>query len=107
MLNAHPVRICGEMKPGYPSARRLALLFISVLLASTWDLVAQPILKQSQSEMLRRRSEAANPFKVQFEDVTREAGIHFHHNHTATTEKLYLETMGAGVAWIDCNQDGY
>src|ERR1700723_1669693 len=107
MLNAHPVRIWGEMKPGHLSSRRLALLLVCVLLVSTWDLVAQPILKQSQNEMLRRRSEAANPFKVQFEDVTREAGIHFHHERAASPEKLYLETMGAGVAWIDYNQDGY
>ncbi len=107
MLNAHAVRICGEMIPGNPSAGRLALLLVCVLLVSTWDLVAQPILKQSQNEMLRRRSEAANPFKVQFEDVTREAGIHFHHERAASPEKLYLETMGAGVAWIDYNQDGY
>jgi hypothetical protein len=78
-----------------------------VLLAATWDLVAQPLVQQTQSEILRRRSEVANPFHVQFEDVTREAGIHFHHERAASPEKLYLETMGAGVAWIDYNQDGY
>ncbi len=78
-----------------------------VLLAATWDLVAEPLVQQTQSEILRRRSEVANPFHVQFEDVTHEAGIHFHHERAASPEKLYLETMGAGVAWIDYNQDGY
>src|SRR5262249_54523433 len=42
-----------------------------------------------------------NPFGVHFRDVTNAAGIHFHHERAASDEKLYLETMGAGVAWID------
>src|ERR1700734_2661541 len=90
-----------------PYCGRLALLGASVLLLATWDLLAQPIAQQTQTEILRRRSEVANPFHVQFEDVTREAGIHFHHERAASPEKLYLETMGAGVAWIDYRQDGY
>lgn len=49
----------------------------------------------------------ANPFDVQFRDVTRTAGIRFHHERAASDQKLYLETMGAGVAWIDYNQDGF
>ncbi len=56
---------------------------------------------------LRHRSEITNPYHVQFRDVTREAGIHFHHERAASPERLYPETMGAGVAWIDYNQDGY
>jgi hypothetical protein len=56
---------------------------------------------------LHHRSERANPYHVQFRDVTAAAGIHFHHERAASPEKLYLETMGAGVAWIDFNQDGY
>src|SRR6266436_5996735 len=49
----------------------------------------------------------ANPFGVQFHDVTKQAGIHFHHERAASGQKLYLETMGAGVAWIDYNRDGF
>jgi enediyne biosynthesis protein E4 len=49
----------------------------------------------------------ANPFRVQFRDVTESSGIHFLHERAASSEKLYLETMGAGVAWLDYNQDGY
>jgi len=56
---------------------------------------------------LRRRSDVINPYHVQFRDVTREAGIHFHHERAASAQKLYLETMGPGVAWIDYNNDGY
>jgi enediyne biosynthesis protein E4 len=56
---------------------------------------------------LRHRSEVINPYHVQFRDVTREAGIHFHHERASSAQKLYLETMGPGVAWIDYNNDGY
>jgi len=48
-----------------------------------------------------------NPFKVQFEDVTKQAGIHFHHERAASAEKLYVETMGAGAGWLDYNNDGW
>jgi len=53
--------------------------------------------------------EAARPHhdEAQFRDVTRAAGIHFHHERAASATKMYVETMGAGVAWIDYNQDGY
>jgi len=49
----------------------------------------------------------ANPFHVQFVDVTREADIRFHHERMASKEKLYVETMGAGVGWLDYDQDGF
>jgi enediyne biosynthesis protein E4 len=48
-----------------------------------------------------------NAFNVQFRDVTRAAGIRFHHERASSEQKLYTETMGAGVAWIDYNQDGF
>ncbi len=54
-----------------------------------------------------QKSDDANPFSVQFHDVTKQAGIHFHHERAASDQKLYLETMGAGVAWIDYNRDGF
>ena len=38
--------------------------------------------------------------------MTRAAGITFRHERAASAEKLYLETMGAGVGWIDYDQDG-
>ena len=50
---------------------------------------------------------STNPFNVQFRDVTKASGIHFHHERAASDQKLYTETMGAGIAWIDYNQDGF
>jgi hypothetical protein len=50
---------------------------------------------------------SANRYNVQFRDVTGAAGIRFHHERAASEQKLYTETMGAGVAWMDYNQDGW
>jgi hypothetical protein len=43
---------------------------------------------------------------VRFTDVRQQAGITFQQDSTQSDEKLYLETMGTGVAWIDYDQDG-
>src|ERR1700723_3508781 len=66
-----------------------------------------PAQKDDDGITLRRRVDFINPYRVQFRDVTSEAGIHFHHERAASPQKLYLETMGPGVAWIDYNNDGY
>ena len=110
------------------AARTLALAGAAALIASTLDVSSAAILSrvhdwqaaQQQSSTkkfaplpiddtihLQHRSEHANPYHVQFHDVTSAAGIHFHHERAASPEKLYLETMGAGVAWIDYDNDGY
>jgi enediyne biosynthesis protein E4 len=47
-----------------------------------------------------------NPYGVQFVDITNKAGIHFRHERAASTEKLFVETMGSGVGWLDYDQDG-
>ncbi|MBV9469171.1 MAG: CRTAC1 family protein [Abitibacteriaceae bacterium] len=51
------------------------------------------------------RPTVASP--VQFSDITKVAGIHFRHNNGAFGLKLYPETMGSGVAFIDYDHDGY
>lgn len=47
------------------------------------------------------------PSPVRFTDITTQAGIHFKHNSGAFGLKLYPETMGSGVAFIDYDGDGY
>jgi enediyne biosynthesis protein E4 len=74
---------------------------------STSGRPGSPTQKDDDSVTLRRRSDVINPYHVQFRDVTREAGIHFHHERASSAQKLYVETMGPGVAWIDYNNDGY
>jgi hypothetical protein len=101
------------MKRDRISIARLAFVAASIFAAATCDLAVAhfraieaqaPLHAQPQP---RGRTSEANPYGVQFRDVTRESGIHFHHERAASPEKLYYETMGAGVAWIDYNQDGY
>jgi enediyne biosynthesis protein E4 len=44
---------------------------------------------------------------AQFRDVTMQAGIHFVHNNAAFGKKWLPETLGAGAAFIDYDNDGY
>lgn len=44
---------------------------------------------------------------VVFRNVLKESGIHFIHDNAASSEKYFIETMGAGCAWIDYNNDGW
>ncbi len=46
------------------------------------------------------------PSSVQFKDITAQAGIHFKHNAGKEGRKYLPETMGAGVALFDYNNDG-
>src|SRR5580700_3477687 len=43
---------------------------------------------------------------VRFVDVTKAAGITFRHENAASSQKYLIETMGAGCAWIDYDQNG-
>lgn len=43
---------------------------------------------------------------VRYTDVARQSGINFLQDSTTSPQKLYLETMGTGLGWIDYNQDG-
>lgn len=109
-----------EMVQRGESIAKLLVVAALVIAATTCDLglarlradVAQAEKPQARVQtsaqvQARRRTNDLNPYGVQFLDVTREAGIHFRHERAASAEKLYIETMGAGVAWIDYNQDGY
>jgi hypothetical protein len=49
----------------------------------------------------------AAPQSVVFTDVTEEAGIRFQHNAGKTGRKYLPETMGAGAAFVDANEDGW
>jgi hypothetical protein len=43
---------------------------------------------------------------VIYTDIAGQAGLNFRHDNAATDEKYLVETMGAGCAWIDYNNDG-
>ncbi len=93
-----------------------SLISGAVLLFGTCDLSAGLIRhglrasqqqQEAQREPLRHRPNLTNPYGVQFHDVTAQAGIHFHHERAQSPKRMYPETMGPGVGWIDYNQDGY
>jgi hypothetical protein len=44
---------------------------------------------------------------IHLEDVTREAGIDFHHNSGAFGKKYLPETLGSGCAFFDYDNDGW
>ncbi|HTS12238.1 MAG TPA: CRTAC1 family protein [Candidatus Limnocylindrales bacterium] len=91
-------------------AAALAAGAVALLLAAKAEVTAkrraEPASRAAQ-ELRRRSNEEANPYGVEFRDVTRAAGIHFRHERAASADKLYYETMGAGVGFLDYNQDGY
>jgi hypothetical protein len=58
-----------------------------------------------EAPTLRAKAAVAPPV-APFRDVTRDAGIRFIHTNGATGEKLLPETMGAGCAWFDYDNDG-
>ena len=43
---------------------------------------------------------------LQYKDVTESSQIHFRHNPSVTKEKYILETIGAGAAFFDYDNDG-
>ena len=47
------------------------------------------------------------PTAVKFTDIAPTAGITFVHDNGWTAEKYLIESMGAGCAWIDYDQDGF
>jgi hypothetical protein len=76
-----------------------ALFSAGALCAAALDSQIPPSQSPADKEVLT--------FDIRFEDVSEAAGIDFQHERAASKEKLYLETMGAGVGWIDFDQDGY
>lgn len=49
----------------------------------------------------------AQPAPVSFVDVSEAAGVTFVHDHGGSGERYMVETMGAGLALVDLDGDGY
>jgi len=63
-----------------------------------------PLLRTVAALALAGWAHSAEP--IVFKDIARQAGLTFLHDNAATPEKFLIETMGAGCAWIDFNNDG-
>jgi hypothetical protein len=80
---------------------------LAMLAAGAMGQVVKSAKGGAKGKAEKTRDGNLNPYGVQFHDVTKTAGIHFHHERAESPEKLYLETMGAGAGWIDYDQDGF
>jgi len=70
---------------------------------------SKPQLPQSVTKLTAPAAavtKAAEVPTVKFADVTADAGITFVHQNGVTAEKLLPETMGAGAAFLDFDNDG-
>ena len=57
--------------------------------------------------LVYRQGKAEPDNAVKLVDVTAAAGIAFRHDNARSAEKYLIETMGAGAAWIDFDNDGW
>lgn len=87
----------------------LGLVVLGVLAGFFWDSWRSEKRRIQQTPIEAPQS-AAPPVEqvppVIFTDVTVRSGIDFQHYNGARGEKLLPETMGAGVAFLDFDQDG-
>ena len=77
----------------------------ALVLAAT-ALVAVAFQMTSHAHQTATAKKPDPPIAVRFTDIRKQAGINFLQDSTQTEEKLYLETMGTGVGWLDYDQDG-
>jgi enediyne biosynthesis protein E4 len=63
-------------------------------------------ITEQEVPTLRNKPVAQLP-QIPFVDITRSAGITFVHTNGATGEKLLPESMGAGCAFLDYDNDGH
>src|SRR5437868_1971555 len=71
--------------------------------SATGQKVSNPHPHTNYKERSTRKPAASG---VKFLDVTRALGVQFKHEASPTSQKYLVETMGAGVALIDCDGDG-
>ncbi len=93
--NLHGTEPVGRLS----QSMNLAILLLFFSLAGVAESAQTPASPQAQ----KRASEQA----VEFVDVTRQAGIDFRHQNFESGQKYYVETIGAGCAFFDYDQDGY
>ncbi|HEY1271461.1 MAG TPA: CRTAC1 family protein [Terriglobales bacterium] len=67
-------------------------------------LVALQALPQTRPS--KKPASKGAPASASFVDITQQSGVQFKHESSATSQKYLVETMGAGVALFDCDNDG-
>lgn len=90
-----------------------AIFFVIIAAAVTAGVIyvrrKKPEAKKQITQLSAPAAAAATVVEipvVKFTDITKESGIGFTHFNSASPEKLLPETMGAGVASLDFDNDG-
>jgi len=89
--------------------RLLKFLFVFALCLAPLAIHAQtPAGKSYSSNKIERPATTAPQFPspVTFTDITGQTKINFKHEASPTAQKYLLETMGAGIALLDYDNDG-
>src|SRR5271166_802517 len=73
----------------------------------SYNIIMKVIIRRSFLILACVALASAGAAQVTFSDITRQAGINFVHNNGAVGKKWLPETMGAGCAFIDYDNDGY
>ena len=98
------------MTPRYLSC---LLVCLGLLLSSCKQPAPSAPSANAPAEQIAAASPSPSPTpprpsgEIEFTDVTAEAGIHFKHNSGAFGKKYLPETIGAGGAFLDYDNDGW
>jgi hypothetical protein len=91
-----------------------SLLMIVALIVSAYAIYhitrqetePEPVIQEDLRGPTLTQKTTVEPPRVQFKDITDEAGIDFVHTNGAYGERLLPETMGGGGGFIDYDNDG-
>ncbi len=87
------------LSPGVARRRILRFIFTAAFLL--------PVLAFARGASARKAASQAEEHEPgKFVDITQKAGVNFHYQSSHTSRKYLLETMGAGVALFDYDNDG-
>src|SRR5262245_24181321 len=93
--------------------RRYLLLLLVLFLVSCKQPASTGPTANTPAEQIAVTSPSPSPTPprpsgaIEYTDVTAEAGIHFKHNSGAFGKKYLPETIGAGAAFLDYDNDGW
>ena len=87
-----------KRRPGQIRCTRISLLLWSIL-----TLASAAFAQDAKSDA---SLSASKPIPGRFVDITDKTGIHFDYQSSHTSKKYLIETMGAGAALFDYDNDG-
>src|SRR5262245_57609970 len=102
------------MSPSFMQTLKLLFIICSLILISACkNAPTEQVAQQGEAATTESPSPTPTPTTprptgpIEFTDVTAQAGIRFKHNSGAFGKKYLPETIGAGCAFIDYDNDGW